>query len=131
MRMWIMENSDFLEKNQKKEDKRKSLPHLFKKGQSGNPAGKPPGTISIISELKKKLKEKPPGEKRTYLEAFIMKILKKALYDEDVKMMIEIMRYIDGMPRQQIEMKGDINMSMTKEEIINNIVAILNEYENK
>lgn len=31
-------------------DKRKALPQLFKKGQSGNPAGKPKGSRNKLSE---------------------------------------------------------------------------------
>jgi hypothetical protein len=31
----------------------------FKKGQSGNPAGKPKGAISVIARLKKKFRENP------------------------------------------------------------------------
>ena len=36
----------------------------FQPGQSGNPAGKPKGTLSLTALLRKKLNEVPPGEER-------------------------------------------------------------------
>ena len=63
------------EKNQsiEKIDRRKNMPHLFKPGQSGNPAGKPRGTKSItintlISEIKKVEKEKGKTILRKFIE---------------------------------------------------------------
>ena len=45
-----------------------SRPHLapyqFKKGQSGNPGGRPKGRISFVAELQKALLETPNGDGR-------------------------------------------------------------------
>ena len=41
-----------------KVDKRKSLPQLYKKGQSGNPSGRPKGSINIKAVLDKRLKKR-------------------------------------------------------------------------
>lgn len=68
-------------------------------------AGRPKGSLSITAEIKKKLEEIPEGERKTYLEIFVNKIFKKAIDDEDVVMIKDIINRIDGMPVQK--MSGD------------------------
>lgn len=51
----------------------------WKPGQSGNPKGKPPGTLSLVSLLKRKLAEVPEGQKLNFAELFIQKYVKEAL----------------------------------------------------
>ncbi len=53
-----------LDKTKEKQEKKKK-PHRFKKGESGNPNGRPKGTISITTEIKKKLEQIPKGQKKT------------------------------------------------------------------
>ena len=71
---------------------------------AGNPGGgRPKDSISITSEIKKKLLEYTGKEKKKiYLELFIVKILNKALVEGDTSMLKQIWAYIDGMPKQQI-----------------------------
>lgn len=38
-----------------KVDKRKTMPHLFKKGQSGNPSGRPKGSVNKYTQLSREL----------------------------------------------------------------------------
>jgi hypothetical protein len=45
-------NSENTEEIQKI-DKRKSMPQIFKKGQSGNPKGKPKGALNEVTKFKK------------------------------------------------------------------------------
>lgn len=78
-------------KSEKKEDKRKSLPQLFKPGQSGNPKGRPLGSFSIMTRIKQKFAENPE-----YAEQYIDGILK------DRNMRKEILQQIDGKPVQPI-----------------------------
>jgi hypothetical protein len=81
----------------------------FKPGQSGNPAGRPKGTLSLVSLLKRKLAEyiETTDEKKiTYAEALIIEMLKKALKDGDVAMIRDIMDRIDGRPTQRTELTG-------------------------
>ncbi len=100
-------NSDNTEKIQKK--KRGAPPKfLFKKGQSGNPKGRPPGSVSITTEIKKKLGEIPDGQKKTYLELLINRILKLGVVDGNEQMIKAIWGYVDGMPKQPIE--ADVNI---------------------
>lgn len=83
----------------------------FKPGVSGNPNGKPPGSISITAKIKKELETIPEGQKITYLDALVKKILKKAIADEDHQMIKTIWEHIDGSPRQTTEHVGDIHIS--------------------
>lgn len=85
----------------------------FVPGVSGNPEGKPPGAgISITTEIKKKLAEVPEGQKATYLQLLINRILKQAIQDGDGQMIRKIWEYIDGMPKQSINLGGELNIAL-------------------
>jgi hypothetical protein len=49
--------------SEEKQDRRKLMPHLFKPGQSGNPAGRPPGSSSLKVFARDMLMEMPREEK--------------------------------------------------------------------
>jgi len=55
-------------KTEVKQDKRKLLPHLFKKGQSGNPAGRPKGTISLKEYARQMLSGMNEEERQEFFE---------------------------------------------------------------
>ena len=74
--------------------------YRWEKGQSGNPAGRPPGSVSITAEIKKKLLEIPENQQKSYLDLLINRILKKAVVDGNDQMIKQIWSYIDGPPRQ-------------------------------
>ena len=74
----------------------------WKKGQSGNPKGRPKGSLSLTAILKEKLEKIPKGEKLAYKDLFIEKLLDKALVDGDFQSLKIIMNYVDGMPLQKI-----------------------------
>lgn len=66
----------------------------FKKGQSGNPAGKPKGAISIKARIMKDLKENP--EKMDELVKYYM--------DNETPIMRKLLwEMIDGKPAQSID----------------------------
>lgn len=75
--------------------------HQFKPGESGNPAGRPPGSLSLIGLLKKRLADLDPENKRTYAELFIDNIVQDAM-DLDGPSRKLVMQYIEGMPKQQM-----------------------------
>lgn len=77
--------------------------HRWGKGQSGNPAGRPPGSVSITAEIKKKLQEVPEGQQKSYLDLLINRIVKQAVVDGNEQMIKQIWSYVDGTPRQQAE----------------------------
>lgn len=75
----------------------------FMPGQSGNPNGRPKGSISITARIKQELERIPEGQQISYLEDFVNTILKKALKNQDKDMIRLIWNYVDGMPKQHIE----------------------------
>ena len=105
------ENADLTAKKQQK----RVIGKPFKKGQSGNPAGRPLGSISITTEIKKKLQEVPDGQKKTYLELLINRILKLGVVDGNEQMIKAIWNYIDGLPAQKLDLGGNLIINVEKE----------------
>lgn len=93
----------------------------FKPGQSGNPAGKPPGTISILTDLKRRLteiKNKDPEEYKTLIDDYWKDRRKREL----------LIKMIDGMPRgfsdsQNVEV--NIGGSITDEEVLDEAYSLV------
>ena len=82
----------------------------FKPGQSGNPAGKKPGTKSFTTKVKEALEKIAEGQNYTYEEAFIKSIMKKAIVDGDASTQRLIWNYLDGMPMQKMQHSGEIQI---------------------
>jgi hypothetical protein len=73
-----------------------------------NRDGRPKGSgISITTEIKKKLAEIPEGQKATYLQLLISRIMKQAIQDGDQQMIKQIWNYIDGMPIARMKLGGE------------------------
>jgi len=81
-------------------------PSHFKPGQSGNLKGRPKGTFSLATILKRKLQEVPEGEQRILADSLIDDLIKKAFDEKDPKAMKLIMNYVDGLPRATIGLDG-------------------------
>ena len=82
----------------------------FKPNNNANPEGRPKGSFSILTILKKKLQECPSGEdKRTYAERIVEKLLEDAEKKGDTQMRKIIFNYIEGMPAQAMDVtsKGE------------------------
>ncbi len=64
----------------------------FKPGVSGNPGGRPVGSVSIVGMIRKKFEEQPE-----YAEKWVEKLL------EDPSNRKAVMEQIDGKPKQSID----------------------------
>ena len=76
-----------------------SRPWLYKKGQSGNPAGRKPGVFSLKEYVQKKLRAMTDEEREEYLEGLDKKTIwemaeGKAKQDNDVNVSGEITKQV-------------------------------------
>lgn len=83
--------------------------HQFKKGETGNPNGRPPIVSDIKAYIREKLAETPTKDAdHTKLDAITAKLLNMA-FSGNLKAMEICMAYGYGKPSQQIDLQGDIN----------------------
>jgi len=103
----IKENTD--ENIENKEIEKSKVNKLgnpsWKKGQSGNPNGRPKGTFSFIPLLKNALKDIYKNTDKSNAKVVVEKLIKNAIEKEDIRAMKELMDRVDGTPAQTI--KGD------------------------
>lgn len=99
----------------KQEDSGRDEKGRFKPGISGNPDGPP--KFSLISILKEQLQTVPDGEKETYAVYLIKEVLKKAIQEGDHASQRMIMNYIEGMPKQSIDLKEITGFDFKDDEI--------------
>lgn len=95
------------EDTNKNEGKTPENEYLDRRGKfkEGNPGGgRPKGSVSITTALKQELnKIVDPEKKKTNLHLFIAILLKQALKDGDYNTQKLIMNYVEGMPKQKME----------------------------
>ena len=76
---------------------------LWKKGEpSPNPEGRPKGSFSLVTLLREEIQKAPEGQKQTYAEAFLKKMLHKAIIEGDHASQRLIMNYLEGLPIMKI-----------------------------
>lgn len=80
----------------------------FLEGHNQPGPGRPEGSVSITTKIKQILKEIPEGEKITRLDALTKRIFLMAMQEKNEQMIKLIWNYVDGMPREKIEMEGEI-----------------------
>ena len=102
------------ENKPKRDEKGRLLP-----GNTANPKGRPVGSLSITAEIKKRLQECPEGKEKTYLEFLVNKILQQAVLEGNEQMIKQIWAYIDGQPKQAVELAGQINISSILDDLEN------------
>lgn len=91
----------------------------FKEGESGNPAGRPPGAKSFRTILEtlldldaseeeksdEEIKKMFPDGRVTKREILMTRLLIRALRDPDSKSMERLLNRVDGLPKQSIDHK--------------------------
>lgn len=90
--------------------KRKTSPTTWKKGQSGNPKGRPPRGYSISDWFKEMLGNRPEVKQK-----LANAILVKAIEGDTVAQKM-IWQYMDGMPKQDIEANINTNQTFSDEQ---------------
>lgn len=107
-----------------KVDRRKTMPHLFKKGHSGNPGGRPKGAVSLITIMRDKLAQTSYDNKRTVGEHLVENLIQQAL-EGDMRAQTIVFNYLEGMPRQAMEISGEggepLNLGVQILSVINKI----------
>lgn len=94
----------------------------FQPGESGNPAGRPVGAKNFTTKVREALEKIADGKDYTYEEAFIKSLMKKAIVDGDASTQRLIWNYLDGLPKQEVQLSGDITIN-TIDEFGNNTAA--------
>jgi len=107
------EHTKTSENKPERDEKGRLLP-----GNTANPNGRPPGSLSLVSILKNELQIVPEGEKVSRAIAIIRKIATQA-EEGDRHSQKLIMNYIDGMPRQNIglEHSGKVENILSQSQI--------------
>jgi hypothetical protein len=115
------------EKNRKNQENNRDEKGRFIKGESGNPDGRPEGSgdgFSITRLVREELQKCPEGEdKKTYADLVIKRIMSKAIKDGDTKMIDRIWAYMDGMPKQPLDI-----FDPAKEEMVKSLEKIVKSF---
>jgi len=76
-----------------------------KRPQDINKGGRPKGSgLSLTTILKKKLESISKEDKAEYSKLFIDRLVDKALKDDDTQAMKLIFGYVDGLPKQAVDL---------------------------
>lgn len=102
----------------------------FKKGQSGNPAGKPKGTKNFKTLFNKYLDVKlnagmdefnESGQPQKARDILVINLIKNAVIDNDMYAIREILDRVEGKPIQSTIVENIDNNIKTDDEILNDI----------
>ena len=102
------------EKTAGKQQEQQVIGKPFVKGQSWNPKGRPKGTISVTSAIKRRLNKIPKGERKKWLEKMVDTIMEEGITNKNDKLLKLLWNYVDGMPKQTLEadLTGTININV-------------------
>ena len=83
----------------------------FKKGQSGNPAGRPPKGAALTDILISELNKKQNGKERKQILAEML--IEKAITEKDIQAIKYIFDRIDGKVTEKVQVTGDDGNNVT------------------
>jgi hypothetical protein len=76
-------------------------------GNTANPGGRPKGSYSIMTILRKKMEEIPLGQTKEWAHQVAEIILDEAVVHRKGDMLKLLVQYMDGMPNQKIDLGVD------------------------
>jgi hypothetical protein len=88
----------------------------FKKGHP-KVGGAVIGSRSFTTKVRDALEKIAEGKDYTYEEAFIKSILKKAIVDGDASTQRLVWNYLDGMPKQSVDIEHNVKELLSDEQI--------------
>lgn len=108
----------------------------FKKGQSGNPGGRPKGkhlTTLLFEALKKKARNKDGTEaEKTYQDLLIDRILLDAITKGNTSLIHLVMSYIDGAPEEFIDITSNGgSISQSSDDVMEMVKRVSAELKKK
>lgn len=82
------------------------------KGTSGNPEGRPPGTISLTTIIKRKLQEiykteKTNPDRKLAIELLADRILENSIENASERSQEKVWAYLDGQPKATLDIGAD------------------------
>ena len=89
----------------------------FKKGQSGNPAGKKKGTVSLVTKMREALDKIHDGTQEPYHILLVQSMMKDAIKTDGQSRRL-FLQYLEGMPQQKLEHSGQIKTIAIASEIL-------------
>jgi hypothetical protein len=97
----------------KQEDKRKSNPHLFKPGQSGNPNGRPKGALNFSTKWVKFIEKIAEQNETTpdKVDEQMLKVAYKQIMSGDHRYWKDIMDRVYGQAKQNINVDGKVEIN--------------------
>ena len=91
----------------------------FKKGSCPNPDGRPKGSVSVVSAIKRKLEEEYPEasneQKRTYLDKIVAAYFEEIIEGKDKTLLKDVIDRVDGKPIQTNKIEGKIETNELEE----------------
>lgn len=117
------------------QDRRKTMPHLFPKGVSGNPNGRPAGSKNRITLLKHSLEEQLRQEASGVMVPVLQKCMEMALKGDRamIKLLMELHISKPGTVESEDAGKSKItvnirNLDLNKKESVNTLPPIEGEF---